>query len=140
MKMTILIVDAQGGGLGRALIEKLIDAGVGEHAEILAVGTNSQAAASMRKAGAHACATGENAVIFNAKKADIIAGGIGIIAANSMMGEITPAMAAAISASDAVKLLVPYGRCNFKIAGVADEPLAVKLDDAVAQVKKLLAV
>lgn len=136
--MTILIVDAQGGGLGRALIEKLISAGIGNHAEILAAGTNSQATASMRKAGAHACATGENAIIFNARKADIIAGGIGVIAANAMMGEITPAMAAAISASDAVKLLIPYGKCNFKIAGVADEPLAVKLDDAVAQIKRLI--
>lgn len=136
--MTILIVDAQGGGLGRALIEKLVVGGVGEQAEILAVGSNSQATAAMRKAGAHACATGENAIIFNAKKADIIVGGIGVIAANSMMGEITPAMAAAISASAAVKVLIPYGKCNFKIAGASDVPLPQKLDDAVAQIKALL--
>lgn len=136
--MNILIVDAQGGGLGRALIERLIADGIGDNAEILAVGANSQATASMRKAGAHTSATGENAVVFNAKKADIIAGGIGIIAANSMMGEITPAMAAAISESDAVKLLIPYGKCKFKIAGVPDEPLAAKLEDAVSQIKKMI--
>lgn len=136
--MTILVVDAQGGGLGRALIEKLVAAGIGERAEILAAGTNSHATASMRKAGAHACATGENAVIFNAGRADIIAGGVGIIAANAMMGEITPAMASAISASGAVKLLIPYGRCNIKVAGVADEPLAARLDDAAAQIGKLV--
>lgn len=136
--MTILIIDAQGGGLGRALIEKLIAEGIGDSAEILAVGSNSQATAAMRKAGAHSCATGENAVVFNAKKADVIAGGIGIIAANSMMGEITPAMAAAVSASDALKLLIPYGKCNFKIAGAADIPLPQKLDDAVRQIKEIL--
>lgn len=142
--MVILVVDAQGGGLGRALIEKLVAEGIGGsdgvsgNAEIWAVGTNSQATAAMRKAGANACATGENAVVFNAQKADLIAGGIGIIAANSMMGEITPAMAAAISQSDAVKLLIPYGKCNFKIIGALDVPLAAKLDEAVAQIKKLV--
>ncbi len=135
--MTILVVDAQGGGLGRALIEKLVATDIGEKNELWAVGTNSQATTAMRKAGAQACATGENAIVFNAGKADIIVGGIGIIAANAMMGEITPAMASAISASDAVKLLIPYGKCNFKIAGVTEDPLPVKLDDAVMQIKRL---
>lgn len=136
--MIILVVDAQGGGLGRALIEKLLAAGVAEKAEIWAVGTNSQATLAMRKAGAVACATGENAVIVNAKKAGVIAGGVGLIAANAMMGEITPAMAEAISGSDAVKVLVPYGKCNIKIAGAVEETLAAKLASAVEQISALV--
>ena len=134
--MKILVVDAQGGGLGRALIEKLRAANL--PVEIFGVGTNSMATASLRKAGADACATGENAVIYNAKHADIIMGGMGILSANAMMGEISPAMAAAISESDAVKLLIPLNRCNIVVCGVQDIPLPAKIDLAVDEIRARL--
>ena len=134
--MKILVVDAQGGGLGRALIEKLRAANL--PVEIFGVGTNSMATASLRKAGADACATGENAVIYNAKHADIIMGGMGILSANAMMGEISPAMAAAISESEAVKLLIPLNRCNIVVCGVQDIPLPAKIDLAVEEIRARL--
>ena len=134
--MKILVVDAQGGGLGRALIEKLRAANL--PIEIFGVGTNSMATASLRKAGADACATGENAVIYNAKHADVIMGGMGILSANAMMGEISPAMAAAISESEAVKLLIPLNRCNIVVCGVQDIPLPAKIDLAVEEIRARL--
>lgn len=134
--MTILIVDAQGGGMGKALAEKLVQARL--DAEIIGVGTNSMASAALRKAGLTATATGENAVIYNAAHADIIAGGIGILCANAMMGEISPKIAAAISQSPAVKVLIPLNRCNLQVCGLSDKPLSAMLDDAVADIRRLI--
>lgn len=134
--MKILIVDARGGGLGKALSEKLLTAEL--DAEIVGVGTNSAATAALRKAGLIATATGENAVIYNAFHADIIVGGIGILSANAMMGEISPAIAAAISESPAVKVLVPMNRCNLRVCGVSELPLPAILDCAVGDIRRLL--
>ena len=97
--MKILVIDGQGGGIGSGIIQELRRCGI-ENAEILAVGTNVMATSAMLRAGADAGATGENPVIFNSRRADLILGPIGIIMANAMMGEITPAMAAAVAASD----------------------------------------
>jgi len=130
--MTILIVDGQGGGMGRTLIEKLREAQV--QAEIFCVGTNGLATSAMLKAGADGGATGENAVIYNARRVHLIVGGAGILCANAMMGEISPAMAAAISQSEAVKLLIPMSQCNLRFAGMQDQPLPVKLDNAVRDI------
>ena len=91
--MKILVIDGQGGGIGSGIIQELRRCGI-ENAEILAVGTNVMATSAMLRAGADAGATGENPVIFNSRRADLILGPIGIIMANAMMGEITPAMAA----------------------------------------------
>jgi D-arabinose 1-dehydrogenase-like Zn-dependent alcohol dehydrogenase len=129
----ILVVDGQGGGLGRALVEKLKSAGL----EVTAAGTNAAATDAMRKAGADAVATGESAIVYNAARADIIAGGVGIIAANSMLGEISPAIAAAISGSDAMKVLIPIHRCRVRIAGVSDLSLTVNLESALNEIKNL---
>ena len=104
--MVILVVDGQGGGIGRAVIERL-KSEIGPEHEIMAVGINAMATMGMMKGGAKNIATGENAVIFNAQRADIIVGSIGIVAANSMFGELTPAMANAVSESRAVKVLIP---------------------------------
>jgi hypothetical protein len=130
------VVDAQGGGLGKALIEKLKQART--DAEIIGVGTNSIASAALLKAGASAVATGENAVLYNAGRADIIAGGIGIVCANAMLGEISPLVASAISGSDAVKVLIPLNRCKIQVCGVPDQPLPVKIDNAVSTIHKLI--
>ncbi|MHB1484368.1 MAG: DUF3842 family protein [Saccharofermentanales bacterium] len=115
--MKIAVIDGQGGGIGREIVEKLRKR-LPDDIEIIALGTNSVATTSMIKAGAARGATGENAIIHNAAKADIILGVIGIIAANSMMGELTKEMAAAVTQSDALKILIPINRCNIEIAGV----------------------
>lgn len=131
--MVIMVVDGQGGGIGKALIERLKNAVGAEH-ELIAVGTNAMATMGMMKGGAKNIATGENAVIYNAKRADIIVGSIGIISANAMLGELSPAMAAAIGESDAVKILIPLNRCGLRVAGVATDSLPAMMDDAVRMV------
>lgn len=128
--MVIMVVDGQGGGIGKALIERLKTAVGAEH-ELIAVGTNAMATMGMMKGGAKNIATGENAVIYNAKRADVIVGSIGIVSANAMLGELSPAMAAAIGESDAVKILIPLNRCGLRVAGVATDSLPAMMDDAV---------
>jgi NAD(P)-dependent dehydrogenase (short-subunit alcohol dehydrogenase family) len=119
--MKVVVVDAQGGGLGAAIVKKLIEK-CGSGIRVTAVGTNVTATNAMRKSGAHEYATGENAVCFNARSADVIIGGLGIIAASGMLGEITPRMARTIAQSPAKKVLVPISKCNFVIPGAADMP------------------
>ena len=131
--MVIMVVDGQGGGIGKALIERLKTVVGAEH-ELIAVGTNAMATMGMMKGGAKNIATGENAVIYNAKRAYIIVGSIGIISANAMLGELSPAMAAAIGESDAVKILIPLNRCGLRVAGVATDSLPAMMDDAVRMV------
>ena len=116
--MKLCIIDGQGGRMGKMLVELLRDAL--PHQEIIALGTNTMATSAMLKAGANYGATGENPVVYNSADADIIAGPIGIISANSLLGEITPAMANAVSSSRAHKVLIPVTRCNLSIAGVEE--------------------
>lgn len=127
--MNILIVDAQGGGVGKQLITA-VKAAIPE-AKILAVGANSVATSQMLKAGADEAATGENPVVVASRKADVIMGPIGIVIADSMNGEITPKMATAIGQSDARKILIPLNTCNNIVAGVEDKNLKVLINDAV---------
>ena len=127
--MNILVIDGQGGGLGRQLIQELKETCA--NAEIVAVGTNSMATGAMLKAGAKLAATGENAVIVCSKKADVIVGPIGIIIADSMLGEITPAMAAAIGKSRAKRVLIPMNVCDNIIVGVSAQPVSAHVKDAV---------
>lgn len=134
--MKILIIDGQGGGIGRALAEKLKQAKV--DAELIGVGTNSAATTALLKAGVDGAATGENAVIYQASHADVITGSTGILSTNAMLGEISPAMVAAISASEALKVLIPLNQCNIRISGVIDQPLPDKIDAAVAEICALL--
>ncbi len=134
--MRIAVIDGQGGGIGKTVVEKLRKE-LPEDVSILALGTNALAAALMLKAGAHEGASGENAIVYNAAKVDIIVGVIGIIAANSMLGELTPLMAKAVSESPARKVLIPLNRCNIDIAGVKNEPLPCHIDSAVEIVKSI---
>nr|WP_319489787.1 DUF3842 family protein [uncultured Caproiciproducens sp.] len=133
--MRIIVIDGQGGGIGRSIVEKLKTEI--PSAEIIAVGTNALATAAMLKAGADAGATGENAVIYSCSDADIIAGPIGIILANAMLGEISPAIASAVSGSRAEKVLVPVLTCHVFMAGVEDKPMSKYIELAVAAVKRL---
>lgn len=115
-RVRVLVIDGQGGGLGRQLTAALA-AGCPD-IELTAVGTNSIAASAMLKAGAHRAATGENAVVVNCRRADIIVGPIGIVIADSLLGEITPAMAAAVCQSSAARVLIPINHCDNIVVGV----------------------
>ncbi len=132
----VVVIDAQGGGLGKQLItaikKDLPDL------TVTAVGTNTVATAAMLKAGADQAATGENAVTVVCRKADVIIGPIGIVIADSMLGEITPKMAAAVAQSRAKRIMIPFSNCDNYIAGVADFSTGKLLADAVAQLKTLV--
>lgn len=130
----IAVIDGQGGGVGKALVEK-IRAAFGKDVYILALGTNSQALNLMLRAGADDGATGENPIVKNVAKVHVIMGAIGILAADAMLGELTPAMAAAIGASDALKILIPLNRCQLCVAGIKSIPFAGFIDEAVAMLR-----
>ena len=130
--MKIAVVDAQGGGLGKVLVEKMRQKL--PSAEIFALGTNVVATTSMKKAGADHAATGENAIIFNIQRVDFILGGIGIIAANGMMGEITPRIAEAVSSSSAIKILIPIGKCYIIVPGTDNYSINELMDKAIEYV------
>lgn len=133
----LLIIDGQGGGIGRALVEQIKK--LMPNCEITAVGTNAIATAAMLRAGADRGATGENPVKVCAQKADIIAGPIGLLLANAMLGEITPDIASAIGSSEAHKVLIPSARCGIHIAGQGDLPsLNVLIEDAAAKIASLM--
>lgn len=132
--MKIVVIDGQGGSLGRALVEGVKGL---EGCEIYAVGTNSIATSAMLKSGADFGATGENPVVVNCRDADIIAGPIGIIAADSLLGEITEKMAAAVAKSNAAKVLIPVSRCSVTVAGVRDMPMGELIKIAVEKIKTL---
>ena len=119
MDRDILILDGQGGGVGSQLV-KLLKPRLTEDCRLLCVGTNVAATAAMLKAGAPQGATGENAVICNAARADLILGPIGAILANGILGEVSPAMAAAVSGSGAVKILIPSASCGVHVAGTEE--------------------
>ena len=134
-RVRVLVIDGQGGGLGRQLTAALA-AGCPD-IELTAVGTNSIAASAMLKAGAHRAATGENAVVVNCRRADIIVGPIGIAIADALMGEISPAMANAVASSNAYRVLIPMNLCSTYVAGVDKKSSAI-LDDAMAHILSLI--
>ena len=134
--MNVLVIDGQGGGLGRQLVAA-ISAACPE-ARLTAVGTNSLAASAMLRAGASRAATGENAVVVNCRRADVIVGPIGIVIADSLLGEITPAMAAAVCQSDATRVLIPINHCDNIVVGVPDQPIGQLVTAAVEKVKELI--
>ena len=132
--MKIAVVDGQGGGIGSAIIKKLRKA-FGEGIEIYALGTNSIATSRMMKAGANRGATGEGAIIHTSSKVDVIMGSISILVAHSMLGELTPKMAEAISISPAKKLLIPLTQENVEVIGVSDQPLPHLIDEMIERIK-----
>ncbi|MBR6824457.1 MAG: DUF3842 family protein [Firmicutes bacterium] len=127
--MKVLVIDGQGGKLGKQLVEMVRAARPQAH--ITAVGTNSAATATMLKAGADQAATGENAVIVACRRAEVILGPLGIVIADALLGEITPAMAQAVGQAEARRILIPVGRCENLVAGVGDKPVAALLEDAI---------
>ena len=133
--MNIIVIDGQGGSLGKQLITQLRKAMPNQ--PITAIGTNSIATSVMLKAGADTGATGENPVLVGSSGADLILGPIGILIADALFGEITPAMAAAVGKSPAVKILIPVSKCNCTIAGTPDLPLAKYIESAVSKTVEL---
>lgn len=134
--MRVAVVDGQGGGMGKAIVAKL-NSELKDNVRVLALGTNSLATSVMLKAGASEGATGENAIVFNSNKVDVIMGPIAIIAANSLFGELTPNMAKSIAESPARKILIPLNRCNIQVVGSKDNTLPECIDEAVLMVKEL---
>ena len=133
--MNVVVIDGQGGRMGAQIIEGVRAAGL--PLEITAIGTNVLATSAMRKAGANRGATGENPVVVACREADVIVGPIGILAADSLLGEITPAMAVAVGQSRAVKLLLPVNQCKNIVVGTQQMTLAQLVAEAVAQLKLL---
>ncbi len=131
-EILIAVVDGQGGGIGRQYIESLTKTLPKDLPVIIrALGTNSAATANMIRAGATDGATGENAIIHNAKKADIIAGVVAIVVPDSILGELSPAMANAVGQSDALRILIPFDSCNTRIAMLSTGTLQQFIDKAV---------
>ncbi len=133
--MKILVIDGQGGRLGRKLTEEIRKAL--PEADITAIGTNSIATENMMRSDcADHLATGENAVIVGARNADMIVGPVGIATADAMLGEISPAMANAVAGSAAYRVLIPMNLCRTYVAGVAQGSAAI-LEDAVAHIRQI---
>lgn len=134
--MKIIIIDGQGGRMGKSVIEQLKISF--PEMQLIALGTNSIATAAMLKGGADLGATGENPVVFNCKDADIIIGPIGIVIANALLGEVTPLMAQAVGESKAKKLLIPMNKCHSHVVGTQDLSLPEYVKLVVEQVKNIL--
>lgn len=130
--MKLLIIDGQGGGVGKSLVTALKQ--LLPEQPIIALGTNAQATAAMLRTGADMGATGESAIRYQCQSADVIVGVTGILHANAMLGEISPGIAEAVSLSEAQKVLVPLERCGLLIAGVGRQPLDGLIREAARMV------
>lgn len=136
--MVIAVIDGQGGGIGKALVEKIKGDKELRGYLLIALGTNSIATGQMLRAGADEGATGENAIVHNMSHVDIILGPVGIINANAMMGELSPKMAEAIGSSHALKILLPLNKCHIQIVSVPDLPVGHHVENAVTALKTYL--
>ena len=135
--MKIMVIDGQGGGIGAAVIKGLRET-IGTQQEILGLGTNSIATSRMMKAGANRGGTGENAIVQTSQRVDVIIGPLAILMANSMMGEVTPGMAAAVSTSEAQKILIPLTQEKVSVVGVSGDPLPHLVDQVVSMIKEMM--
>ena len=133
--MRILVIDGQGGGIGRQVVAALRTAC--PDADVTAVGTNGMATSAMMKAGPDRAATGENAVIVNSRSADVIVGPVGIVIADALLGEITPAMAAAVGQSRARRVLIPVNHCDNMVVGADTQSMSRLVQEAVRLIQSL---
>ena len=131
--MNIVVIDGQGGQLGAQLIKEIILNFPNE--KLTAIGTNAVATAAMLKAGAKQAATGENPVLVACRKADVIIGPIGIVIADSLLGEVTAKMAIAVGQANAVRILIPLNKCENLVAGVTNLNMAALIADAMAKLR-----
>lgn len=133
-RIMVAVIDGQGGGMGRALVEQVKRTFPSLY--VRALGTNALATTAMLKAGADDGATGENAIVYNAGQVQVILGPMAILAANGLLGEITPQMAAAVGGSRALKILLPSQRCNIRLAVETLQPMQVYLENAMRMLGK----
>ncbi|MGN1348539.1 MAG: DUF3842 family protein [Acutalibacteraceae bacterium] len=133
--MKIVVIDGQGGRLGQLIVEGIKKEAM--KADVYAIGTNSIATSAMLKAGADFGATGENPVVVACRDADVITGPIGILSADSLLGEITPAMAVAVGQSRALKLLLPVSQCNNRVVGVKPLTMGEMVGETIEKLKEL---
>ena len=131
--MEIVVVDGQGGGIGRSIIQALKKNF--DHVEVIGVGTNSIATTSLKKGGADIIATGEHAIVYNVIRAQIVIGPIGIAFANSMYGEITPQIAQAVSETEAIKYLIPMSQSQAHVVGVSEKTVPEYIEDLIQMLK-----
>lgn len=134
--MNILIIDGQGGQLGAQIIKGILSRF--PDVNLTAVGTNAVATTSMLKAGAKNAATGENPVVVASRKADVIIGPVGIVIADSLMGEITEKMAVAVGKADAVRILIPINKCDNLVAGVPDLNTGALIEDIIHKLENII--
>ena len=134
--MKIVIVDGQGGGIGRSLTEQLKKRWPQQ--KLIALGTNSLATSAMLRAGADQGATADNAICVTVRDADLILGPMGLVLADAMLGEISPRIALAIGRSPAKKILIPISRCQVQVAGYADQPMSQLIQDAIEKIAAYL--
>ena len=136
-KRSIAVIDGQGGGIGATLIKRLREV-MGEDVEVIGLGTNAMATGAMLKAGANKGASGENAIVQTVRTVDLVTGSISVVMAHSMMGELTPGMAEAISSAPAVKYLLPLKMADVEIIGASKEPLPHLVDQAVKRIQEII--
>lgn len=132
----IAVIDGQGGGIGSLIVKRLREE-FGESIEITALGTNAVATTAMMTSGADKGASGENAIVWNASKVDIITGPVSIILPNAMLGEVTPSIAEALSSSQAKKILLPLNQEQVQIVGITKEPLPHLVEALIKKIKEV---
>lgn len=133
--LKIAVIDGQGGGIGSLIVKRLHEE-YKDTVEIIALGTNAAATTAMMKARANKGATGENAIIWNAERVDMIIGPLSIIMPNAMLGEVTSRMASAIVSSGARRILLPLNQEGISIVGAGKEPLPHLIDLIIAKIKE----
>ena len=136
--MIIAVIDGQGGGIGKAIVEKIKAEKTLKNCKVYALGTNSVATGQMLRGGADEGATGENAIIHNMKHVDVILGPVGILNANAMMGELTPKMAEAIGSSHALKILLPLNKCHIQVVSVMELTVGQHIDNMMQVLKEAI--
>jgi hypothetical protein len=133
--LKIGVIDGQGGGIGSLIVKRLRDE-FGDAIEILALGTNAAATTTMMKSRANKGATGENAIVWNAGRVDLITGPLSIVLPNAMLGELTPKMAEAIVSSNIKKILLPLNQEGIDVTGVEKEPLPHMVEKLIERIRK----
>ncbi len=132
----VAVVDGQGGGIGSLIVRRLRDE-FGDSIEIIALGTNAAATTAMMKARANKGATGENAIVLNAAKVDLITGPLSIVLPNAMLGEMTVRMAEAVASSGAKKILLALNQEGIEVIGVEKEPLPHMVEKIIESVRQV---
>lgn len=134
--MNITIIDGQGGQLGVQLVKEITARF--PNIDLTAIGTNAVATAAMLKAGAKNAASGENPVVVACRKADVIIGPIGIVIADSLLGEVTEKMALAVSRAKATRILIPLNKCENLVAGVPNLNTGAFIADAISKLNSII--